>query len=283
VIRARNAENAELCAPDFAAMGWLHPMDSARSWVGTVAEAALIELDAGVAHDASCVEGVRGTVGPVREKGSLWIGLFALVFYPATWLLARRAARGLKNIPMQGGALLILNHPSYLDPMVDAIFLHEYGRIPRYFTKHTLWNIPLFGRVLDGAGQIPVFRGTSKAGDSLRAGHAALQAGKVVVIYPEGTLSGEDGWPTDGRTGVARLALANDVPIIPAARWGTRAILDSGRRRFRPFPRKPVRILVGEPMDLSAYRDREVDGDLLREVTEVIMAELRNLLKELRD
>jgi hypothetical protein len=48
-VRARNVENAELCEPDFAAMGWRHPMDSARLWVGMVAEAALIELDAGEA------------------------------------------------------------------------------------------------------------------------------------------------------------------------------------------------------------------------------------------
>jgi 1-acyl-sn-glycerol-3-phosphate acyltransferase len=103
------------------------------------------------------------------------------------------------------------------------------------------------------------------------------------MIYPEGTLTADpDGWPSDVRTGVARLALANDVPVIPAARWGTRAILDTGRRRFRPFPRKPVTLLVGEPMDLSAYREREVDGELLREVTEVIMTRVRELLKEIR-
>jgi 1-acyl-sn-glycerol-3-phosphate acyltransferase len=111
----------------------------------------------------------------------------------------------------------------------------------------------------------------------------AARDGKVVVIYPEGTLTRDaDGWPTDSRTGVARLALANDVPVIPAARWGTREIFDSRRRRFRPFPRKPVRLLAGEAMDLSAYREREVDGELLREVTEVIMDRVRELLKEIR-
>jgi 1-acyl-sn-glycerol-3-phosphate acyltransferase len=209
--------------------------------------------------------------------------LFAAVFYPFTWVVMRRRVRGMEQLPQEGGALLVLNHPSYIDPAVDAVLVHRQGRVPRFFTKHTLWNIPLLGRVLDGAGQIPVFRGTSKAGDSLRAAHAALADGKVVVIYPEGTLTADpDGWPNDSRTGVARLALANDVPVIPAARWGTREIFDSRRRRFRPFPRKTVTMVVGEPLDLSAYKERDVNAQLLREVTEVIMGRVRDLLKEIR-
>lgn len=177
----------------------------------------------------------------------------------------------------------MLNHPSYIDPVIDAIFVHERGRVPRFFAKHTLWNIPLLRRVLDGAGQIPVYRGTSKAGDSLRGANDALRMGRLVVFYPEGTLTQDpDGWPSRSKTGIARVALANDVPVIPAARWGTREIFDSGRKRFRPFPRKRVDMVVGEPIDLSAYRGKDVDGALLREVTEVIMDRVRDLLKELR-
>ncbi len=219
----------------------------------------------------------------MREKGGFWVGLFAAFFYPFTWLLTKRTAKGLEHVPMRGGALVVLNHPSYIDPIIDAIYIHEHGRVPRFFTKHTLWNIPGLARVLDGAGQIPVFRGTANAGDSLRGAHDALKAGKVVIIYPEGTLTKDpDGWPSDLRTGVARLALANDVPVIPAARWGTREIFDSRRRRFRPFPRKPVQLLAGEPLDLSEYRGRDEDRELLREVTEVIMGRVTELLKEIR-
>jgi 1-acyl-sn-glycerol-3-phosphate acyltransferase len=219
----------------------------------------------------------------VRERGGFWVGLFAAVFYPFTWVLTRRRVRGMEHLPKQGGALLVLNHPSYIDPAIDAVLVHQQGRVPRFFTKHTLWNVPLLSRVLDGAGQIPVFRGTAQAGDSLRGAHAALADGKVVVIYPEGTLTQDpDGWPNDTKTGVARLALANDVPVVPAARWGTREIFDSRRRRFRPFPRKTITMVVGEPMDLSAYKQREVDAELLREVTEVIMGRVRDLLKEIR-
>ncbi|ALG05534.1 lysophospholipid acyltransferase family protein [Kibdelosporangium phytohabitans] len=219
----------------------------------------------------------------MRERGGFWVGLFASVFYPFTWAFSRRTTRGMENLPKQGPALLVLNHPSYIDPIVDAIFVHQHGRVPRFFTKHTLWNIPLLGRVLDGAGQIPVYRGTAKAGDSLRGADDSLRMGRVVVFYPEGTLTQDpDGWPTQVKTGIARVALANDVPVIPAARWGTREIFDSRRKKFRPFPRKRVDLVVGAPIDLSAYRDKDIDGVLLREVTEVIMDRVRELLKELR-
>jgi AcrR family transcriptional regulator len=46
-VAARNDANAKLCEPDFKAMGWAHPLQSARLWLGLTAEAALVELDAG--------------------------------------------------------------------------------------------------------------------------------------------------------------------------------------------------------------------------------------------
>lgn len=216
------------------------------------------------------------------ERGGFWVGLVATILYPATWLLAKRTVRG-APIPPSGPALLVMNHPSHLDPPLDAVFVHKQGRIPRFFAKHSLWRVPILRNAFLATGQIPVFRGTSEAGHSLRAGDDALAAGRVVVIYPEGTLTHDDnGWPVVGRTGAARLALAHDVPVIPVARWGTKAILDAPRRRFRPFPRKPVDFLIGEPLDLSAFRGQPVDRALLQEVTDLILLRLQDLLAELR-
>ncbi|WHT17640.1 lysophospholipid acyltransferase family protein [Crossiella sp. CA-258035] len=217
-----------------------------------------------------------------RERGGFWVGLTATILYPVTWLLARRRTAG-GTIPAEGPALLIMNHPSHLDPVLDAVFVHQQRRVPRFFAKHSLWRVLVVGSVFRATGQIPVYRGTSAAGDSLRAGDAALEEGKVVVIYPEGTLThDEDGWPVLGRTGAARLALAHDVPIIPVVRWGTKAILDAPRKRFRPLPRKTVDFLIGEPLDLSAFRSRPVDRELLQEVTDLILLRLQELLGTLR-
>lgn len=213
------------------------------------------------------------------EKSGPWVRVLAAVFYPIAYALTRREVRGAERIPT-GGGLLVLNHPSLLDPIVDAVMVHEHGRVPRFLTKHTLWRVPLVGRVLSGAGQIPVVRGTERAGESLAHARDALRAGRLIVIYPEGTLTADpDGWPTDWRTGVARLALDCDVPVVPAARWGTRDVLDSARRRFRPFPRKRVTMLVGEPIDPTVFRDREADP---RELTDLIMARVAALLAEVR-
>jgi 1-acyl-sn-glycerol-3-phosphate acyltransferase len=187
------------------------------------------------------------------------------------------------RIPREGSALLVFNHVSYLDPIYDAVFVYEAGRVPRFLAKNTLWKLPLAGTVLAGTGQIPVYRGTAEAGQSLRAAHQALSDGEVVAIYPEGTITRDpDGWPMHSRVGVARLALENDVPVIPVARWGTLEVYDHYGKRFRPFPRKRITIKVGEPIDLSAYREGRQDSGNLREVTEEIMSRVRDLLAEIR-
>ncbi|MFI6030275.1 lysophospholipid acyltransferase family protein [Amycolatopsis magusensis] len=217
-----------------------------------------------------------------REKGGFWVGTAAALFYPMT-LLGRRDYRHAERIPRRGGALLVLNHISHLDPVVDAVLVHRNKRVPRFMAKESLTRTPLLGKILVESGGIPVYRGSSSAGDSLRAAHQALREGKVVVIYPEGTITRDPaGWPKRSYTGAARLALENDVPVIPIARWGTHEILNGYDKKFRPFPRKHVIHSVGEPIDLSAFRGRPLGAKVLREVTDLMMAEVVDLLSGVR-
>jgi 1-acyl-sn-glycerol-3-phosphate acyltransferase len=219
-----------------------------------------------------------------RERGGFWVGLTAVVFYPLTWLLSRWRIEGLGRVPATGPALVVANHISYLDPAYSAVFVHRARRVPRFLAKNTLWGIPVFGQILRGSGQIPVFRDSADAQGSLRAGVEALSEGKVVVIYPEGTITRDpEGWPMHSRTGVARLALSGDVPVLPMVHWGTREIYDRYGKKFSPFPRKDVTVRCGEPVDLSAYRGRTIDAALLREVTDHLMSVVRDLLAEVRD
>jgi len=218
-----------------------------------------------------------------REKGGFWVWFAAFFFYPLGAILARRQYRGTERIPRTGPVILVLNHVSHLDPMYDAVFVHKQRRVPRFLAKDSLFKPFLLKQVLYGSGQIPVFRGTTDAKDSLRAANQALADGKLVVIYPEGTITKQpDGWPMYARTGVARLALDNDVPVLPVARWGTKAILDGYSRKFRPFPRHDVITVVGEPVDLSKYRGREVGQRDMREVTDLLMDEITGLIAEVR-
>ncbi|PPK64329.1 lysophospholipid acyltransferase family protein [Actinokineospora auranticolor] len=217
-----------------------------------------------------------------REKGGFWIGAAAVVFYPLSWL-GKRTYRGAEKLPAEGAALLVMNHVSHLDPPNDAVFVHRNKRIPRFMAKDSLFKVPVFGKMLAGSGGIPVYRGTTDAKHSLSAAHDALREGKVVLIYPEGTITKDpEGWPMRSRTGVARLALDNDVPVIPAARWGSNKIWDGYTKKFRPFPRKEVVTLLGDPVDLSAYRGQPVTNQLLREVTDLLMSHVRALLAEVR-
>ncbi|GAA1398842.1 lysophospholipid acyltransferase family protein [Pseudonocardia kongjuensis] len=219
-----------------------------------------------------------------REKGGFWVGLAATVFYPLGWLTGRQRYEGREHLPATGGALLVGNHISYLDPIHTALFVHTARRVPRFMAKNSLWDVPVLGSILRGSGQIPVFRDTADAQQSLAAGTQALADGKIVIIYPEGTITRDpDGWPMRSRTGVARMALASDVPVVPMVHWGTREVYDHYGKRFRPLPRTELVLRAGEPVDLSGHRGRPVDAVVLREVTDLIMAAVRDLLAQVRD
>jgi len=218
-----------------------------------------------------------------REKGGFWIAFASAFFYPIAWLCGRIRFEGREHVPADGGVLVVGNHISYLDPVYTAIFVHRAGRLPRFLAKHGLWTVPVLRWIMRGTGQIPVHRDSTDAQSSLREATAALREGKAVVIYPEGTITRDpSGWPMVARTGVARLALSVDVPVVPTVHWGTREVLDWYGRRFRPLPRSTVVVRAGRPVDLSAYRGRAVDAELLREVTDLLMCHVRELLAEVR-
>lgn len=218
-----------------------------------------------------------------REKGGFWVAVSAVLFYPLGWLCGRARFEGLGQLPPTGGVLVVANHISYLDPLYTALQVHRARRVPRFLAKNSLWKVPVLGTLMRGTGQIPVYRDSADAQSSLRDATKALEDGKVVVIYPEGTITRDPaGWPMHSRTGVARLALTTDVPVVPTVHWGTREILDWYGKRFRPLPRTTVTVRCGPPVDLSAYRGRPIDAALLREVTDLLMARARDLLADVR-
>ena len=218
-----------------------------------------------------------------RERGGFWIGFCAVFFYPLGWLSARPRFVGLEHIPRTGGAVIAANHISHIDPIYSALAVHLARRVPRFLAKDSLWRVPVLGTVLRATGQIPVFRGTADAKASLREGTAALEAGKVLIVYPEGTISRDPAhWPMHPHTGVARLALSSGAPVVPMVHWGTHQVLDGYNKQFRPLPRTTVTVLCGAPVDLTPYEGRHVDAALLREVTDLVMGRVRDLLAEVR-
>lgn len=220
-----------------------------------------------------------------KPTAGFWIRLCVAVLYPLDSSLFRITFRHLDRVPAPPrGVVLAINHLSFVDTIVMARLVWQSGRIPRFMIKSDAFSVPLLGRIFRGAQQIPVYRGTEHAADSLRDAAAALDRGECVVIYPEGTVTRDPAkWPMQGRTGVARLALLRpDVPVVPVGQWGATASFDLPNKVVRPFPRKPLVAQVGEPLDLSGYRDAEPDAETLREITDVVMGAIRDQVAAVR-
>ncbi len=151
-----------------------------------------------------------------------------LLLRPLRWW-ARLRVKGLQNLPLKGGALIVSNHDSWLDPLaiIEAMMWRE--RQLRFLAKHSLWKFKPLALILDEAGQIPIRRG---AGDvaALEAAVDALHQGETIGIFPEGTLSrGEN---LRSRRGVSRLARAcPGVPVVLVAVTGSTEV--------KRFPKRP--------------------------------------------
>jgi len=198
-------------------------------------------------------------------------------------LVTRRDWRGAENFPSSGGFVVCPNHISYVDPFTFAHFLYDNGHPPFFLGKSGVFEIPVIGRLLTAAQQIPVARGTSHAAEAFSAAVAAVNDGKCVPIFPEGTLTRDPQiWPMTGKTGAARVALTTRCPVIPVAQWGPQEIQRPYARELHLFPRKTMRMLAGPPVDLSDLYDKPLDSATLREATNRILDAITRQLETLR-
>ncbi len=224
---------------------------------------------------------------PVHEKGNAWLTFCQVVMYPLAFLLGRQKISGMEKIQITGGYLLVANHVSHLDPLYDSVVVRKSGRIPRFLAKASLWKVPVLGRALAGSDQIPVERGGSGAGQaSLEKATETLRSGRVVLIYPEGTVTRDpEQWPMRPRPGIGALALSGDFPVIPVAHWGTNLVYNSYQEghKFHPLPRKDIHVVFGDPIDLTELRSRPVDSRSIRDATLVIMTVVRDMVAEIRN
>lgn len=207
----------------------------------------------------------------------------ANVIRPLLRLIARRDWRGAEHLPATGGFIAVGNHVTNLDAVVFAHFLYDHGAPPLFMAKHSLFEVPIFGRLVRLSGQIPVRRDTVSAGAALEPAREILDSGNCLGVFPEGTFTRDpDLWPMTARPGAARLALATQVPIIPVAQWGAQDILGRYATLPRLLPRKTVRVYAGPPVYLSDLYDRPTDPAALREATARIMGTLTQMLAEMR-
>jgi 1-acyl-sn-glycerol-3-phosphate acyltransferase len=184
----------------------------------------------------------------------------------------RWQVEGLERIPADGPVLLASNHVSYLDPIAVANVTDLAGRRVRFLAKSELFRNLVLGAALRSMGQIPVERGTADA-NALDAAAMALADGRCVHVFPEGTIS-DDLDPMAGRTGLARLARAAGVDVVPVGLWGTQRVIPPRGRKAERF-RTPIVAVVGEAVPVGS-------GANPREATDRIMAGICDALARAR-
>ena len=205
------------------------------------------------------------------------------VVIPLLNLVGRKNWRGAENIPQTGRVIVASNHVSYLDVLFFTHFLFRSGRAPRYIGKEGVFKVPVIGKILLAAGQVPVAREGKDAAKALEHALKLLESGHCLGVYPEGTLTRDpNGWPMVAKTGLARLAIMTHSPVIPIAQWGSQIVMPTYEKKVKLFPRTPIKILAGKPLDLSPWYGKENDPAALNEATAFVMRAITDLLEELR-
>ncbi|GGG05559.1 lysophospholipid acyltransferase family protein [Paenibacillus aceti] len=175
--------------------------------------------------------------------------------------LFRLEAKGLENIPEEGGVLLCSNHISLLDPPAIGILPK---RKVHFMAKKELFDIFGLGWLIKELGAFPVKRGAVSK-ESIKTSLTLLRGGHVMGIFPEGSRAkGED--MGAGKKGAATFALRSDAAVIPVAIIGN----------YKLF--RKMRVVYGEPIDMTEFKEaaKTEAADL---ATEAIMSRIAELKK----
>jgi 1-acyl-sn-glycerol-3-phosphate acyltransferase len=174
-----------------------------------------------------------------------------------SWMLMKALYRlrvqGIENIPDEGPALLVCNHVSYIDALLIG------GAVPRparFVMYYKIFNTPGAAWLFRAARAIPIAGAREDAALMERAFaevDAALAAGELVCIFPEGALT-KDGEIAPFKAGVERILAKRSVPVVPMAlrgmwvsMWSTR----NSRLRQLRMPRRfraHIALIIGAPV-----------------------------------
>jgi 1-acyl-sn-glycerol-3-phosphate acyltransferase len=216
-----------------------------------------------------------------RLPVAYWI--MKAIISPFLLLLWRVRVEGRENIPARGPVILAANHQSFCDSFFLPLVVKRrvtYVAKAEYFDS---WKTAWFFRA---AGQIPMNRSGGDASQrALDTATQVLSDGGVLAIYPEGTRA-PDIRLHKGKTGVARLSLGCDVPVIPVGIVGTCAVQPPGSMFMRPF--RSITIRFGPPVAYDYHGRRLTTGarhvgsegsdqDELRTLTDTLMQDIASL------
>ena len=199
-------------------------------------------------------------------RPSPFYALIAVLSLPFAYLLFRYRAHGKENLPASGGYVLAAGHVSNLDPWPLGLGLFP-ARFLRFMAKSELFWFPL-GALIAGAGAFKVRRGMADA-EAIQTAVGLARDGHVIAMFPEGTRRRKGlrkKWQPEAHTGAARIALAADVPLIPAGISGTDRLARLA----------PLKVAYGEAVRTDDLRDLDL-AEAARVATERLMERIRAL------
>ena len=192
------------------------------------------------------------------------------IVYPPVVLTAKTAFRalglrfqltGTENVPRSGGAVLALNHISYVDFILGGFGALPSKRLVRFMAKESLFRHKVSGPLMRAMHHIPVDRGAGAA--SYKEAVTYLRSGELVGVFPEATIS-RSFELKEFKNGAVRMAAEAGVPVIPVILWGTQRLYTKDHPR--DFSRgKTIAISVGEPITVTAADDANQATDQLRD------------------
>jgi len=176
---------------------------------------------------------------------------------------------GTENVPRTGGAVIALNHISYVDFVLGGYGALPSKRLVRFMAKEVLFRNRWSGPLMRGMHHIPVDRDAGAASYEHALRH--LRAGEVVGVFPEATIS-RSFELKEFKSGTVRMAAEAGVPLIPMILWGTQRMFTKDHPK--DFTRhRPIAITVGTPMTVTP------DDDPV-EATAVLRSTMAEMLDE---
>ena len=182
--------------------------------------------------------------------------------------------RGIENLPDQshGGAILAINHVSYLDFALAGTAALPMKRYVRFMAKKEIFDNKLAGPLMRGMHHISVDRSNGSA--SLVAALRALKDGEIIGIFPEGTIS-VSFEIKELKSGAVRLAQGSGVPVIPTIIWGSQRLWTKKVKRNLFQRGVPISVTFGEPIYFERDSDVEAGEALLRETMVKMLHEVQ--------